>query len=86
MKTVKAKNGQTFEVKWALGPLENGQVHVTLEGDVTIGETGATLEGLDEIVIDEGSGAQRMYLGYTRIASVQRVKEKNETRLVFEKP
>ena len=86
MRTAKTKNGMTVNAKWALGPLDNGQLFVDLSGDYKVGEAAAMFDGLAEVVIDEGNGTEHVYRGYTELVSVQRARAKNETRLIFEKP
>lgn len=86
MKTIRAKNGEKVEVKWGLGPLSNGQVYVDLPKDYTMRKVSELFEGLEEIAITDEKDVETVYKGYTELVDVQRMRAKNETRLVYEKP
>lgn len=71
--TITVKNGKELAVTYAYAPTINGRCVVQLPGDHTFAEVANDFEGVDNFhVVDESSGAEYDYAGYTVVTYMNR--------------
>ena len=87
MKTITTKSGQKVEIKWILGPLDNGQVLIDLVGDRLISEIAPVFENQESFRVDDDENPNKhdVYENYTMLTGVNRRKLNGVTRLTLEK-
>ena len=87
MKRITTRSGQKVEIKWILGPLDNGQVLIDLVGDRLISEISPVFENQESFLVDDDDTPRKFdtYEGYTVLSGVTRMRKKNVTRLTLEK-